>query len=334
MAKSFWFHEFFFSFQGIYEPLPLSQELSPSCLGVRSKYNEVTNGDELNQEILNQGNIIRELKVKQDPFHAELAILLDLKSKYEVATGKPWERNLHESSKSLNFRDIYFFDDGSVIFWNVPLIERNSVLELLRSSDGVQTKPFDEDDIEEESEMLRFGAAIENTQLQKGEIKLGSTPELETQIHEKYAFSNAIAASVKLGMLESKLDRFIDSIEIAAVEDLRRYGKINMSEKKILQKTGEIFAIRHSVNLSSDLLDTPDFYWDREVLEQLYNQTSRLFILRKRTEVMNKKMDYCLEVMDLLRDSLNLKQSHFLEKLIIGLIMIEVFFEAWHFFKS
>ena len=320
-------------FQGIYEPIPLSQELSPSCLCVRSKYNEVTNGDELNQEILNQGDIIRELKAKQEPIDAEVTILLDLKSKYEVATGKPWKRNLHELSKNLAFKDIYFFDDGSVVFWNMPLIERNSVLEHLRSSDEVQTKPFDEDDVQEESEMLRFGASdTENTHLQKGEIKLNSSSEFETQIHEKYTFSNAIAASVKLGMLESKLDKFIDSIEIVS-EDLRQNGKINMSDKEILQRTGEIFAIRHSVNLSSDLLDTPDFYWDREILEQLYNQTSALFILRKRTEVMNKKMDYCLELMELLRDSLNSKHSAQLEKYIIYLIMIEVFFEAWHFFK-
>ena len=87
------------------------------------------------------------------------------------------------------------------------------------------------------------------------------------------------------------------------------------------------------MNLSSNLLDTPDFYWDREILEQLYNQTSALFILKKRTEVMNKKMDYCLELMELLRDSLNSKHSAQLEKYIIYLIMIEVFFEAWHFFK-
>ena len=92
--------------------------------------------------------------------------------------------------------------------------------------------------------MLRFGASdTENTHLHKGEIKLNSGSEFETQIHEKYAFSNAIAASVKLGMLESKLDRFIDSIEIVS-EDLRQNGKINMRDKEILQKTGEIFAIR------------------------------------------------------------------------------------------
>ena len=34
---------------------------------------------------------------------------------------------------------------------------------------------------------------------------------------------------------------------------------------KVLQKTGEILALRHLINLSSDLLDTPDFYWDRSI---------------------------------------------------------------------
>jgi uncharacterized Rmd1/YagE family protein len=60
---------------------------------------------------------------------------------------------------------------------------------------------------------------------------------------EKYAFSNAIAASVKLGMLEATLDRIIDSIEFIT-EDLKKGGKIQMTQAEVLKKTGEIFALR------------------------------------------------------------------------------------------
>ncbi len=73
-------------------------------------------------------------------------------------------------------------------------------------------------------------------------------------------------------MLEAVLDRIIDSIEFIT-EDLKRGGKIQMTQDEVLKKTGEIFALRHVVNLSSDLLDTPDFYWDREELEMLYQST-------------------------------------------------------------
>ena len=50
----------------------------------------------------------------------------------------------------------------------------------------------------------------------------------EVQILEKYTFSNAIATSVKLGMLEAKLDRLIDSIDFVT-SDLKR-GKIHMTQ--------------------------------------------------------------------------------------------------------
>lgn len=91
---------------------------------------------------------------------------------------------------------------------------------------------------------------------------------------EQYAFSNAIASSVKLGMLEASLEKLVDSIEFLS-DDLKGGRDVKMSESGVLKKSGEIFALRHVVNLSSDLLDTPDFYWDRENLESLYHVTRR-----------------------------------------------------------
>jgi len=40
----------------------------------------------------------------------------------------------------------------------------------------------------------------------------------------------------------------------------------------------------HLVNLSSDLLDTPDFYWDREELEVLYSKTCNYLNIARRTK--------------------------------------------------
>lgn len=43
---------------------------------------------------------------------------------------------------------------------------------------------------------------------------------------------------------------------------------------------------RHCINLSSDLLITPDFYWDREDLEQLYDKTCQFLSINRRVKVM------------------------------------------------
>ena len=44
-------------------------------------------------------------------------------------------------------------------------------------------------------------------------------------------------------------------------------------------KTGEFFALKHLINLDSDLLDVPDFYWDRPELEKIYQKVNSYLIL-------------------------------------------------------
>ena len=43
--------------------------------------------------------------------------------------------------------------------------------------------------------------------------------------------------------------------------------------------------LRHRINLSSDFLITPDFYWDRENLEELYDKTCRFLSITRRVKV-------------------------------------------------
>lgn len=58
-----------------------------------------------------------------------------------------------------------------------------------------------------------------------------------------------------------------------------------MKQDEVLRKSGQLFALRHVINLSSDLLDTPDFYWDRDDLEKLYQKVYTYFCINRRTRV-------------------------------------------------
>ena len=147
---------------------------------------------------------------------------------------------------------------------------------------------------------------------------------------EKYTFSNAIALSVKLGIWEASLEKFIDSIEFIS-EDLKCGRRLSVSQEEALRKHGELLALRHVINLSSDLLDTPDFYWDREQLEELYSQMHAYFSISRRTRVMNEKINHCVELIDLLSSHLSDKHHVRLEWMIIVLIMVEVGFEILHY---
>ena len=106
-------------------------------------------------------------------------------------------------------------------------------------------------------------------------------------------------------------------------EDMK-HGRNRLSRGQVFRKTGELFELKHHINLSSDLLDTPDFYWDRQELEKLFLDTIYFLNIKKRTNVMNEKLNHCIELMELLSTYLNDKHNATLEWMIIILIMVEV----------
>ena len=220
-------------------------------------------------------------------------------------------------------KEIFFFEHGSVIFWDVPQLERDNVLNFLQP---IGEQSYSVDTVFGESERVHYTLTEEKTSFKNGMVSLNV---LNDKI-EKYAFSNAVAASVKLGALEAGLDQIIDSIEHIS-EDMKQGKSIKLSREEVLKKTGEIFALRHVLNLSLDLLDTPDFYWDRDRLETLYIQTCAHLTIAKRTRIMNEKLTHCYELVDLISNHLNDEHHVRLEWFIIVLIMIEVVFEILHF---
>ncbi|CAG5130057.1 unnamed protein product [Candidula unifasciata] len=224
-------------------------------------------------------------------------------------------------------KEIFVFEDGSVIFWCVPEIERGTFLKMLgKFSQGSYTPSL----VLYEREEMDFTYARGNTSLSGDLIQLkDGAGDSQHTLLEMYAFSNALAQSVKLAMWEASFNKFVESIE-NVTEDLRLGRKISMSREQVLKKTGELFSLRNRINLSSDLLDTPDFYWDREALEPLYVSLCNYLSIPRRTKVMNQKLNHCCDLTELLITQLNNTHHVRLEVMIIILILVEVMFEIIH----
>ncbi|XP_023018679.2 required for meiotic nuclear division protein 1 homolog [Leptinotarsa decemlineata] len=225
-------------------------------------------------------------------------------------------------------REIFFFREGSVILWNITDLESGNILNFLRE---YEEDSYSERLVQSESEIMnyKYQSADKTSSCisKEGDFLLSPGPD---KTLEKFTFSNAIMLNVKLGVWEASLEKYIDEIEFVT-EDLKRGKKIRMSREAVLRKHGELFALRHYMNLSSDVLDTPDFYWDNEDLENLYNQVCSYFCINKRTKVMNEKINHCVELIELLSSHLSDKHHVRLEWMIIVLIMVEVFFEIVHY---
>ncbi|XP_029642750.2 required for meiotic nuclear division protein 1 homolog [Octopus sinensis] len=223
-------------------------------------------------------------------------------------------------------REIFLFREGAIVFWNMSVTERNEVLHFIEK---YSASPYASSLYLTENECLKYDySADRRTCLEKDVIHINVADQFDSLV--KYAFSNALSLSVKLAIWEDSLVRFVDTIE-PVIEDVRLGKRIRVSRDQILRMTGELFTLRHLINLSSDLLDTPDFYWDRENLEPLYQKMSNYLSINRRTKVINEKLKHCCELTELLSSHLNDKHHTRLEWMIIILILVEVMFECIHY---
>lgn len=219
-----------------------------------------------------------------------------------------------------NFLMMFSFREGTIACWNMSGEEITRLLDFIQP---FEIKPYERKSVLEEKEEMDFQLTDGKAKLFKGILHLKK--DSPDNLLEQYAFSNAIALSVKLAVLESSLSSYIDDIQFIT-EDMKNGSRLRLTRDQVFRKTGNLFALRHHINLSSDLLDTPDFYWDRQDLEQLFQNTCNFLNINKRTKVMNDKLNHCTELMALLSHHLNDKHHVRLEWMIIVLIMVEVYY--------
>uniref|UniRef100_A0A671XKH9 Required for meiotic nuclear division 1 homolog n=1 Tax=Sparus aurata TaxID=8175 RepID=A0A671XKH9_SPAAU len=218
---------------------------------------------------------------------------------------------------------MFFFREGSVVFWNV---EEKTLKRVMRILEHHEIQPYEVALVHWENEEISYTVGEGNTKLERGNFILNDQMNQDEAVLEKFAFSNALCLSVKLAIWEVSLDNFVESIQ-SIPETLKSGKRVKLSSAEVMKKIGELFTLRHCINLRSDLLITPDFYWDRENLEKLYDKTCQFLSINRRVNVVNEKLEHCTQLTDLMRSHLSEKHSLRLEWMIVILITIEVLFE-------
>lgn len=220
--------------------------------------------------------------------------------------------------------------DGTVVTWGLSEDESLRLLEQIKPAEMEPYKDIEEEELDfVHDSQLRTGIVGETIIIGRDESKdengADSHIGADSPIYAKLAFSNGIARSTKLAVLEEQLDNYLDSTrEIPRI--LARGNKLPWGRQKTLQKVGEILAFRGELNLHSELVETPDLYWAMPQLEEYYNRISKKLDVAVRITILNKKLDYANELAATLRSHLSEKHGLALEWGIIGLIAIEVVF--------
>lgn len=149
----------------------------------------------------------------------------------------------------------------------------------------------------------------------------------DTSSKSRLSISFAIAQSAVLNIFEARIERRVKEYKYIP-ETLAETGRVRLSPKKLGTMIGEVYRIRHDVNLHTEILDTPDFFWKEEGIIAVYQLTARYLEMTARTEVLNKRLDMLRELLYVLQQKQQSSASVKLEWIVIWLIVISAAVET------
>ncbi|KAK2768525.1 hypothetical protein FQN54_000381 [Arachnomyces sp. PD_36] len=225
------------------------------------------------------------------------------------------------------FAEMFVFSYGVVVFWNFTEKQEKDVLADLSFSTSpttgaplsLATVPLASEDFETEEFHFEYSTEISRPRVYNDMITLRSGDHMI-----KLAISHGIAQSTKLSFFEENMSR-----EMAEAKDVPRRlaltGHLGMKREEVFRIMGRLFKSRVEVNLSSNMLDVPNFFWDSEpTLHPLYIAVREYLEIKPRIQVLNERCRVFLDLIEILSDSIADSQMSRQTWIIIILIAISI----------
>ena len=242
------------------------------------------------------------------------------------------------SPDALSFAEMYIFTYGVAVFWNFTAAQEKDVLADLTfhstTTNLSTTTPSsvpnpkhsslalsaqNPADFETEEFHFEYDAAISRPRVFNDMITLRSGDHMV-----KLTISHAIAQSTKLSSFEQQMAN-----QMAEAQHVPRRlaltGTLGMSRKQVLRILGAMYRSRVDVNLSSNVLDTPSFFWESEpLLHPLYTAVREYLEIGPRVKVLNERCRVFLDLAEILSDSIADTKMSKLTWIIIALIAVSI----------
>lgn len=228
---------------------------------------------------------------------------------------------LHVSSDKKQ-TDIFFFNYGAFVCWGFNKRQEAKWVEYVKDY-AFDRLPI----VEIDHFCYRYGEDVSIDVHNRFKLDIITLDSDNAQV--KLAISHGLAQSVKLNVFEGTIQETVQKNSNLPQEIAQR-GVVSLSRRAISQRMGEIFIARSSINLNSEFLDTPEFFWRNPNLEPFYIMTKKFLDIPTRVMALNQKLDVLQELLDILNSQIEHRHSTLLEMTIILLILIEIGISLWH----
>lgn len=203
----------------------------------------------------------------------------------------------------------------------------------------LMSRPLDEDDFETEEFHFQYDAAATKPRIYNDMITLRTSDHMV-----KLAMAHAIAQSTKLSYFEERMQRTMTEAQYVP-RRLALEGRLGMSRREVVRLVGRLFEGRVDVNLckskpisfsanphvdalclpASNMLDTPNFFWDSEpTLHPLYQAVREYLEIKPRIQVLNERCRVFLDLAEILSDSIADVKMTRITWIIIILIVLSI----------
>ncbi|KAK5948408.1 Sad1-interacting factor 3 [Knufia fluminis] len=229
------------------------------------------------------------------------------------------------------YAEMFVFSYGVVVFWNFTERQEKDVLADLTfatlvdekghitSSLSLTTNPLDEEDFETEEFHFEYNNELSRPRIYNDMITLRSGDHMI-----KLAISHAIAQSTKLSFFEETMAGQMEAAKDVPAR-LAKTGELGMKREEVIKLLGGLFKSRVDVNLSSNVLDTPNLIWEDEpTLHPLYTALTEYLEIKPRIQVLNERCRVFLDLAEVLSDYVSDNKMSRITWIIIVLIGISI----------
>ncbi|KAI1103627.1 DUF155-domain-containing protein [Jackrogersella minutella] len=223
------------------------------------------------------------------------------------------------------FAEMFVFSYGVVVFWNFTEAQEKDILADITFAEteagiSLVTRPLDQSDAETEEFHFEYNADIKRPRIFNDMITL--LPRSDHMV--KLTISHAIAQSTKLCFFEERMSETMVNAQHVP-KRLALTGELNMTRTEIVKILGRLFKSRVEINLSSNILDVPNFFWDSEpTLHPLYVAIREYLEIDLRTKVLNERCRVFLDLAEILSDSVADSKMSAITWIIIVLIIVSI----------
>ncbi|KAK6948998.1 hypothetical protein Daesc_009070 [Daldinia eschscholtzii] len=223
------------------------------------------------------------------------------------------------------FAEMFVFSYGVVVFWNFTEAQEKAILADITFAETetgtpLVSRPLDQSDVETEEFHFEYNADVKRPRIFNDMITL--LPRSDHMV--KLTISHAIAQSTKLCFFEERMvETMLNAQDVP--KRLALTGELNMTRTEIVKILGRLFKSRVDINLSSNILDVPNFFWDSEpTLHPLYVAIREYLEIDLRTKVLNERCRVFLDLAEILSDSVADAKMSAITWIIIILIIVSI----------